>query len=330
MKKFLLASLLVLVVTLGANAQAPQYGRYYKTLTQSSAPTQPCQIGTLIFNTTTKTQYVCGLSNIWYQTSLSNSGTLLSATLPILSSSTVTVSQGVSPSYKQIYGSITIPASVVGGTQNFKAVQGWSTLAAGSAPAEVWGVYGTTNNSGTPISAYGVTGEIDNTAGAPTGAAFGVVGTYDGVTSVTALPGATGLFSAAVAGQVWDRNTTGPTAIFLALDNGDVNRQAANPIGAAFKAINRHISFATGFNYGLDLAIDTPFVRGALVADIRLGGKQEIYWGAATTRNAVRTQVSTQGSIGSLYLSSAGKLYLKVAIAGADTDWERVTTTAAD
>ena len=63
---------------------------------------------------------------------------------------------------------------------------------------------------------------------------------------------------------------------------------------------------------------------------ITLNGNVAIYAGSATTRNAVRTQVGTSGANGSIYLSTVGKMYLKVNIAGADTDWQKVTTTAAD
>ena len=324
----LFASLLVALSTL--NAQAPQYGRFHKSLFGAAAPTTtPCLDGTLYFGSTAGQLWICK-TNVWVQIGFANSGTAFTTTLPFQSSSTVTISQGVSPSYKQVYGLITLPASVTGGTQNFKAVQGVINAAASSAPAELWGVYGIVNTNGAPVSAYGVAGDAVISASTPSNAAFGVLGTYDGVVSTTATPTPTGIFSAAVAGQVWDRNTTGPTAIFLALDNGDTNRQSGNPTPAAFKAINRHISFNTGFNYGLDLAIESGFSYGALKADIRLKLKQEIYSGTQTTRNAVRTEVGTQGAVGSVYLSTAGKMYLKVAVGGADTDWQRVTTTVAD
>jgi filamentous hemagglutinin family protein len=51
--------------------------------------------------------------------------------------------------------------------------------------------------------------------------------------------------------------------------------------------------------------------------------------GSASTRNAVRTAFPSV-AIGSHYLSTAGKQYIKVANAAADTDWEKVTTAAAD
>ena len=61
-----------------------------------------------------------------------------------------------------------------------------------------------------------------------------------------------------------------------------------------------------------------------------VAGTTKIYTGAQTTRDTVRTEVGTAGAIGSVYFSSAGKIYLKVANAGATADWAKVTTSAAD
>jgi hypothetical protein len=52
--------------------------------------------------------------------------------------------------------------------------------------------------------------------------------------------------------------------------------------------------------------------------------------GSKTTRATVLAEFPNDVAIGSLYLSQAGKLYVKVANAGAATDWEVVTQTAAD
>lgn len=54
--------------------------------------------------------------------------------------------------------------------------------------------------------------------------------------------------------------------------------------------------------------------------------------GSATTRSGLRTDISDSSAIsnGSIYLSTAGKMYLKVNNANAATDWEKVTTSAAD
>ena len=59
-------------------------------------------------------------------------------------------------------------------------------------------------------------------------------------------------------------------------------------------------------------------------------GVPRIVAGDNTTRLAVYTEVPSDFSIGSIYMSTAGKIYLKVANAGANTDWQKVTTSAAD
>ena len=61
-----------------------------------------------------------------------------------------------------------------------------------------------------------------------------------------------------------------------------------------------------------------------------VAGTTYIYTGAQTTRDTVRSEVGTSAAIGSIYLSTAGKMYLKVANAGATADWQKVTATAAD
>jgi hypothetical protein len=52
--------------------------------------------------------------------------------------------------------------------------------------------------------------------------------------------------------------------------------------------------------------------------------------GSANTRSAVRADGGDAAALATLYKSTAGKLYFKVANATADADWELVTTTAAD
>lgn len=64
----------------------------------------------------------------------------------------------------------------------------------------------------------------------------------------------------------------------------------------------------------------------ALVND---AGGQLFFTGAQTTRDTVRAE-ATNAALGAIYASSTGKIYLKVANAGATADWARVTTTAAD
>jgi len=52
--------------------------------------------------------------------------------------------------------------------------------------------------------------------------------------------------------------------------------------------------------------------------------------GAQTTRAGVLGEVPATLPIGAVYQSTAGKNYIKVANAGAATDWQKVTSTAAD
>lgn len=65
-------------------------------------------------------------------------------------------------------------------------------------------------------------------------------------------------------------------------------------------------------------------------ANLVVAGTTNIYTGSQTTRDTVRSEVGTSAAIGSLYLSTAGKIYLKVANADATADWQKVTATAAD
>jgi hypothetical protein len=80
--------------------------------------------------------------------------------------------------------------------------------------------------------------------------------------------------------------------------------------------------FKAGFNFS-----NATFTNGD---QLILSNGARIYSGGQTTRDTVRIEAGAQGTIGSIYLSSAGKVYLKVANGGAVTDWERVTTSAAD
>lgn len=63
-------------------------------------------------------------------------------------------------------------------------------------------------------------------------------------------------------------------------------------------------------------------------------GNAKLVSGSATTRAGVLAEcpadIPDSFGIGTVYLSTAGKMYLRVAAAGAETDFEKVTTTAAD
>ena len=152
----------------------------------------------------------------------------------------------------------------------------------------------------------------------------GVIGFY----SVTGA-GASTFPTGAVLAGIGDGSTDADGAVVAFIDGDSTQTKA----GAAFKVMNNNSVPGSGFNYGVDLSAAShdgfPAVA-YLKGEARLSNGQEIYTGSASTRDAVRAQAGSQGAVGSLYLSSAGKAYLKVANAGATADWERVTTTAAD
>lgn len=70
--------------------------------------------------------------------------------------------------------------------------------------------------------------------------------------------------------------------------------------------------------------------KGTAAVGAMAVGSATVASGAQTTRAAVRSEIGDAAAIGSYYLSSAGKAYLKVTNVPGDTDWQRVTTSAAD
>lgn len=138
----------------------------------------------------------------------------------------------------------------------------------------------------------------------------------------------------AVLAGIGDGSTTADGAVVAWIDGDSAVTQA----GAAFKVRNRNTLPTSGFNYGLDLSSASTSGYPAVayrIAETRFSNGATTFTGAATTRAALRAEVDAKISpanvaIGSPYFSTAGKMYLKVANAGADTDWERVTTSAAD
>ncbi len=157
----------------------------------------------------------------------------------------------------------------------------------------------------------------------------GLIGHYNVAgTNATHYP------SGAVLGGIGDGTTTAKGA-FVAYIDGD---SAQTNAGAAFKVMYNNSIAASGFNYGVDLADASHDGFAAVnykIAETRYSNGAHTFTGSATTRAALRAEVDAKiapanVAIGSPYFSTAGKMYLKVANAGADTDWERVTTSAAD
>lgn len=86
---------------------------------------------------------------------------------------------------------------------------------------------------------------------------------------------------------------------------------------------------ATGANSYISMGNTTVNVY-ANTSMLCLSGAM-LFSGSANTRVGVNTQIGSAGSNGTVYLSTAGKMYLKVANTGvANDDWQRVTTTSVD
>ena len=151
----------------------------------------------------------------------------------------------------------------------------------------------------------------------------GVVGMYNITgTNATTYP------ACGVLGWIGDLTTTADGA-FVALLDGDSGTTSA---GAAYAV--RYLTSTPGnaFSYGLDLYSAAIGGYNAVTygtAEIRLSNGATVNAGSATTRAAVNAALGAR-TAGSLYLSSAGKIYLCVDNSGSDTSWEKVTTSVAD
>jgi hypothetical protein len=105
----------------------------------------------------------------------------------------------------------------------------------------------------------------------------------------------------------------------------NLNNSVAGPADAAY-LVEEMTLVNTGWNYILDAnGVKNPFHAFA-----RMPNGGIVYYGTQTTRDAVRTEVGLTGAIGSLYVTTIGKLYLKVANANATADWQSIASAVAD
>ena len=124
----------------------------------------------------------------------------------------------------------------------------------------------------------------------------------------------------------------------------DYNRQAATvPTHESMVDLNCDSMTGSGIDSAIDInsvysgssttdSIDNGIdMSGAVInqAQIVFSNSACVFAGSATTRDTVRTAAGTC-TIGSIYLSSAGKMYLKVANNAATADWALVSHTDAD
>ena len=106
----------------------------------------------------------------------------------------------------------------------------------------------------------------------------------------------------------------------------------SDPLAVYLAAATSNLVVGTYGSYPVNIVVNSS-INWTFGTDssLTLPSGPVIFTGNATTRAAVNTQVGTAGSNGSIYLSTAGKIYLKISATGtAATDWQRVTTTAVD
>jgi len=106
----------------------------------------------------------------------------------------------------------------------------------------------------------------------------------------------------------------------------------SDPLAVYLAAATSNLAVGTYGSYPVNIVVNSN-INWTYGTDgsLALPNGPVIFTGSAATRADVNTQVGTTGSNGSIYLSTAGKIYLKVSNTGtAATDWQRVTTTAVD
>jgi hypothetical protein len=82
-----------------------------------------------------------------------------------------------------------------------------------------------------------------------------------------------------------------------------------------------------GWDYGVDLS---GVAAGFTVSDLKLSSGAKIFTGSAANGDGVYAEVGSVDATGSIYLTTAGAIYIQVANNGAAADWYKVTATDAD
>lgn len=250
-----------------------------------------------------------------------DSSDILNFGMNILRSVTISdATLGVSPSNKVIYSNVTIAAAVTGGTQYHKAIQGLMTLATGSNPAEVWGLYGIVQASGT-AAATGVwpcVGELSlsgtGTFGANQINSFVSAGYFHSFVQSTITLANASLVEAPLVGDI-DMATgrrKASCAVAASL-NGAINQSTAGA-GAGFKVYQ--FNNQCSFDYGVDLSLTGMSTTTFAAANIRFSTDQTFSCLTTAITANVTTTAAPAGSlaitthatgVGSIFRSDGSK-----------------------
>lgn len=99
---------------------------------------------------------------------------------------------------------------------------------------------------------------------------------------------------------------------------------AAGTVGKIIGLFVEVVSDGTVTNGGTGIKIGAD---GSAITDIELSNGAKIFAGAAANETAVYAAVGAIDATGSVYISTAGGIYIQVANAGADADWQKITST---
>ena len=225
-----------------------------------------------------------------------------------------------------------------GTAANAVAVQGLTTKASGVSTGEAWtGNFILTMTGGKYEDVFGVSSDVVIGATSSVGSASSpavnnlVAGRFSSYVDTSATLSAVVLdvpILSVLNGGANDR-AKADAAVMAMIDGGSAGTVTAE---SAF-AVRDYGDVGAGdeFDYGLNLYFNSaPFANTFAQSDIRVSSGAKIFTGSAANGDAVYAEVGAKDATGSLYITTAGKLYVQVANAGAATDWELVTTTDAD
>ena len=123
-------------------------------------------------------------------------------------------------------------------------------------------------------------------------------------------------------GQTWATAGQIDSGLFLAAGAGSTINSAIELGGTG--------TFGQALDFASAAGGDALFTFATLPTQDAQTRRIVVYSGDSATRAAVFAEVSATCATGSLYISSAGELYIRMGNAGALTDWEAITYTAAD
>jgi len=191
------------------------------------------------------------------------------------------------------------------------------------------------NESITQVAGTALTGNLigagivatNGTTTAPTGVIYGIEAKARAANSAGEGGAVTGRLTGVYASvDVKAKEGTTIRAFEASLDGaaGGTSTEAV-----AFEAFNNSSATQTS-SYAFSANGGTSAGHKAYTADVRLSSGAFIFTGSAANGNAVYSEVGAKDATGSIYISTAGALYVQVANAGAESDWYKVTATNAD